>query len=311
MSFFHNIMTNSSTLSYIITTKNKLPYLKNRLEKLLEQKKGDEEILIADGASTDGTKEYLKELKQTGQIDYFVSEPDYGISHALNKLLLIANGTLIKLISDDDVFHYPTIETCKNFMLAHPMIDMVTTESGSYNRTSQPFVNEDPLRLVRALDYALYYRTWQKDHTPFSFCDLGSLLRRSSLPILGLYDPSFHAPDAEYSFRVTAGKASLAWYTGYSCVIISNPQSTSLTHRKKIKEANEKLNMFYLEKKPDSVIVQKLNILRNILRNTASVKNNRPRGTFQEHWPELIKIAEKWLEIKNKQKTPEFLMHSL
>ena len=68
----------SITLSYLIVTKNKLPYLESSLEKVIDQKKPDEEILVADGGSTDGTKEYLAELKAQNKIDYFISEKDFG-----------------------------------------------------------------------------------------------------------------------------------------------------------------------------------------------------------------------------------------
>ena len=95
-------------LSYIIATKNKLPYLKMGLEKLIANKKPDEEILVADGASTDGTKEYLERLRRDGKIEDFISEPDYGLAHALNKLVLRSNGELLKYLSDDDVFDYKT-----------------------------------------------------------------------------------------------------------------------------------------------------------------------------------------------------------
>ena len=66
-------MLMSRTLSYVTATKNKLPYIKIGLGKLIAAKKSDEEILVADGASTDGTAEYLAELKAAGKIDYFVS----------------------------------------------------------------------------------------------------------------------------------------------------------------------------------------------------------------------------------------------
>ena len=107
-------------LSYIIATKNKLPYLKVGLEKLIANKKQDEEILVADGASTDGTKEYLAELKNLGKIDFFISEPDYGLAHALNKLVLQSRGELVKYVSDDDTFNYKVMQECKKFMIEHP-----------------------------------------------------------------------------------------------------------------------------------------------------------------------------------------------
>ncbi len=297
---------NPIQLTYVITTKNKLPFLKSGLEKLFNNKKKDEEILVADAASTDGSVEFLREAYKNGKINFLVSEPDFGESHALNKLFLIAKGELITIITDDDVFYFPTIITCREFMLSHPKIDIISTEGGSFNKTSAP-LDEHPLQLIRALDYKEKYEKWQESHNPFSFCGLGIMFRRSSLPLLGLWDLSFRAADAEFSFRTTAGKVNLAWYTGYSFVNISNPQSTSLVFRDKIKQEIVRLNTFYLNKKPNLFILDIFNVLKGKFKKRTSKRTKESEETFKTRWPELILVAEKWLEIKNKEKKPEFL----
>lgn len=290
------------TLSYVTSTKNKLPYLKDRIERLMVERRDGEEILIADGASTDGTREYLEELKKAGRIDYFVSEPDYGESEALNKLFLAAKGSLITLVTDDDVFNYPVMKTCKEFMLAHPKIDIVSTNGGSFHRTSEP-LDQDPLKLVRAFEYEENYKEWQRTHRPFKFCGLGIMFRRSSLPILGLWNLSFRAADAEFSFRITAGKAHIAWYTGYSFINVSNPQSVSIVYRKKIKNEFERLDKFYLDKNPEPYILQKIKVL---IRKLKIGNSRRSEGAFLAKWPQIAGVAEKWLEIKN-EKPGQFL----
>lgn len=287
------------TLSYITSTKNKLPYLKDRISKLLEVKKDGEEILIADGGSTDGTTEYIDQLIREGKIEYAVSETDCGESHALNKLFLKARGELITLVTDDDVFYYPAIEACKKFMLANPTVDIIGTEGG--------FQGQDPHKDTRPLVYEKNYRQWQKDRTPFSFCGLGVMIRKSSVPLLGLWDTSFRRADAEFSFRVTAGKANIAWYTGYSFVNISNPQSVSLVYMKKIKDETNRLNKFYLNKTPDSLIVEKIKILWNKVRNNALLKEKKPPMDFRTSWPELSTKSYGWLDRVNKSKKAEFI----
>lgn len=201
---------NEIHLSYLITTKNKLSYLKPSIKKLIEQKGADEEIIIADATSTDGTKEFLESLKKSGDIDYFVSESDAGEAHGLNKLLLSAKGMLVTVITDDDVFHYPVIQAIKDFMLAHPGIDMMSANGG--------FKNQNIKAPVRSLVYENDYRKWLGNRKPFSFCGLGIFLRKSSVPLLGLWNTSFRRADAEFSLRTTSGKANIAWYTGYSFV---------------------------------------------------------------------------------------------
>ena len=82
-------------LSYVITTFNKLPYLKEVMRLLLQNVQPDEEIVIVDGASTDGTKEYLQNLYNEGLIQQLISEKDLGEAHGFNKALLLAKGDLV------------------------------------------------------------------------------------------------------------------------------------------------------------------------------------------------------------------------
>src|SRR3989344_129829 len=297
----------SITLSYLIVTKNKLPYLESSLEKVIDRKKPDEEILVADGGSTDGTKEYLAELKAQNKIDYFISEPDFGLAHALNKLIITAQGTLLKYLSDDDAFDFRVIESCKAFMLAHKEIDLINTEGGSLNDPSRMIGQDDPLQIVRTLNYLDNYNKWQNTHTPFYFCDLGVIFRHASIPIVGGWNPSFPGPDIEFSLRVSAGKANIAWHTGYSYINISNPQSVSIVYMKKTKRLTDKLNKFYFNKNPKSYIYDRLEVLKNKLRNNPRTKNKQRTVEFSVQWPTLVEISEKWMGIKNNQKNPEFI----
>ena len=285
-------------------TRNKLPYLKDRLGKLLTEKKDDEEILVADGQSTDGTKEYLEKLKDEGKISYLISEPDFGIAHALNKLALKATGTLIKFITDDDVFHYPTIEKCTNFMINHPEIDVILTNGGTKD--------QDTSKSVRPLMYHPSYEKWLVDQTPFTATDLGIIVRRSSIPLIGLWNTSFPAPDAEFVFRLMTSKANIAWNTGFSFVNVSNKKSVSLSSMRQIKKDMDRLNKYYLNKNPDSFIIEKLKVIRNKLRDGSLFKEKNiqkkaePNGDW-EQWLKLIDITEKWLDQKYKENKSTFL----
>ncbi len=289
-------------LSYLTATKNKLPYLKKGLEKLIANKKEDEEILVADGGSIDGTKEYLEELKRAGKIDYFISEPDYGESHALNKLFLVARGTLIKIINDDDAYYYPAIQDCKAFMLAHPDVDMLGMGGGS-------FKHETPNKLVvrQVAGYEENYRKWQKDRTPFEFAVLGIMFRRSSLPVLGFWNLSFTMADTEYTFRVTAGKANVAWYAGSAFVYIKNQDGVTWVRRNRVAREVARLRKFYLNEGPENPIRTALrNLFHASQRWLTFWKNETPRD-FPTPWSTLHDEAEAWLEKRNKEEKAEFL----
>ena len=112
-------------LSYILTTYNKLDYLKITLPYLLAACYPDEEIVIVDGGSSDGTVEYLQALLDQKKIHYFISEKDFGEAHGTNKAFLAAKGQLLKIITDDDVFDFEALQRCKKFMLEHPSVDIL------------------------------------------------------------------------------------------------------------------------------------------------------------------------------------------
>src|SRR5438552_17918629 len=94
------------SLSYLLTTYNKLSYLKEVLKTLMDNRKDDEEIIVTDGGSTDGTREYLQKIYQDGKIDQYISEKDFGEAHGFNKGIMKARGELVKIITDDDVFDF-------------------------------------------------------------------------------------------------------------------------------------------------------------------------------------------------------------
>jgi glycosyltransferase involved in cell wall biosynthesis len=252
---------NKITLSYVITTYNKLPYLKEVIKLLLENIKEDEEIVVTDGASTDGTVEFLTELYRQGKIHQFVSEPDKGEAHGYNKCLLMAKGELIKIITDDDVFYYPAIQECKNFMLQHPEIDVLAS-LGASGSTSPPDYKVFNSYLQR-------YEDWKETNKPFAFCCLGLLIRRGSLAMTGLFSTGFIRVDAEFSYRITSNKVNLAWYTGFVWLHNGNPQSNSVKYAEEMVLEMRKLEQLYL--------------------NEPFLKND----DYQSYWYDILNILKK------------------
>jgi len=216
---------NACTLSYIIATRNRLHFLEITLNKLIENLQPDEEIVVVDGASTDGTREYLQELFKKGLIRQYISEPDRNQSHAWNKAMLMANGILIKKIIDDDVFCYNAIRQCKNHMLRSPDIDLClsnTLGSNLLEYTTLSVANESN-----------HFKNWKAGKTPsFAFSDSSVMIRRESLSFLGFYDTQFKMMDWEYSLRATFLRANITYYTGYNALSVYTPGNVSSTATK-------------------------------------------------------------------------------
>ena len=309
-------------LSYVITTYNKLPYLRIVLSSVIKNIKEDEEIVVTDGASTDGTPEYLKKLFEEGKIHQYVSEKDFGQAHGQNKAWLMAKGKLLKTITDDDAFYFPGIQKCKEFMLAHPKIDALGTEgllSKAIHESAfmgSKSYSKDYYNLSESLEGN--YNEWREKGKPFSFCDLGWMFRRSSISIFGLCDPTFTRVDAEFAIRMSAGKANIAWYTGKNWIRILNPNSVSVTMEKKVKEDTKKLNLIYpgsnLEENHkftfhDLIPESTKPFLRELRKKIKSGNDNIKKAYIpnDKDWENVFKLREEHLIEVNGKETGKFL----
>lgn len=213
-------------LSYVLTTFNKLPYLKHTIAELLGACADDEEIVIYDGGSTDGAREYLEDLYKKGLIHQFSSEKDKGEANGYNKAILQANGELIKIITDDDIYAYDRIKQCKEFMLQNPEKDMLGSDG---------FDNylDGNLTLVSHVEQFI---KWTKEKTPFSFYGPGILVRKKAFPLTGLFSCLTKYIDHEFTYRASCLPVKIAWFTQPVFVRIINPDSNSLkflTQRKR------------------------------------------------------------------------------
>jgi glycosyltransferase involved in cell wall biosynthesis len=243
-------MNKEIILSYVLTTRNKLPYLREVMKRLLENIQPDEEIVITDGASTDGTVEFLADLYKQGKIHQYISEPDCGEAHGFNKGILMASGILIKLLTDDDAFYYPGIQECKNFMLENKEVDYIL---GNIADVMIGDKHTDNFVLIKL--YERDFINWQQGKSSGTFfCGLSMMLRKASISIFGLLDTSFSHVDLEYSFRITHRKAKIALNTSLMVIATRQPFSKSITIPSDIRE-NEwnRINTIYKQPKIKSL----------------------------------------------------------
>lgn len=86
-------------LSVISITYNNLRGLKKTLEAFEDRAFEEIEVVIVDGGSSDGTKDFLERQSIT---DNWVSEPDKGIYNAMNKGLAMAKGDYVWFLNAGD-----------------------------------------------------------------------------------------------------------------------------------------------------------------------------------------------------------------
>ncbi len=89
-------------ISIIMPSYNQGAYLEEAIRSVLNQNYPNKELIVIDGGSTDNSVEILKSYGP--QLAYWVSEPDRGQSHALNKALQKATGEIIGWLNSDDYY---------------------------------------------------------------------------------------------------------------------------------------------------------------------------------------------------------------
>ena len=87
-------------VSLITVALNAVRTLPRTIESVQAQSFASIEHVVVDGGSTDGTVELLGQLLRAQ--DYWMSEPDRGISDAMNKGVALARGEYIQFIHADD-----------------------------------------------------------------------------------------------------------------------------------------------------------------------------------------------------------------
>ena len=175
----------SLKLSIITINYNNLVGLRKTVESVLVQTYRDLEYIIIDGASTDGSREYLN----TVQIDHsqadnrlanlqIISEPDTGIYNAMNKGIRLAHGEyLLFLNSGDCLAETDTIEQLSQ----QPIITDIV-----YGYQYDDINGERVLEQCIDVAY-ITFDTLRNTHIPHQ----STLLRRETLLRLGGYDEQY------------------------------------------------------------------------------------------------------------------------
>ncbi|RQW82095.1 MAG: glycosyltransferase [Geobacter sp.] len=90
--------------SIITITLNSRKYLEETLTSVLSQDYQNLEYIFVDGGSTDGTLEIIKKHSENDPRIRWSSEPDRGISDAMNKGVAMATGNVIAHLHSDDSY---------------------------------------------------------------------------------------------------------------------------------------------------------------------------------------------------------------
>lgn len=125
-------------VSVIIPSYNQAAYIRDTIESVLRQDYPHVEILVMDGGSTDGTVDILHQYAQSVPERFrFVSEPDRGQAHAVNKGVAMAAGTIIGWLNSDDTYHPGAIAKAVRKFRTHPNASVVYGNANYVNERGE------------------------------------------------------------------------------------------------------------------------------------------------------------------------------
>jgi len=175
-------------ISIIIATYNSEKTLEASLLSVISQKTLNTELIVIDGGSSDNTVNILERYAQ--DLDYFISEPDYGIYDAWNKGIAASTGLWIAFLGSDDLLSSGVIDKYEQAILESPMADYI---SGKVQ-----LINESGGNL--SIIGSKY--NWNTFSTYMNVAHVASLHNRKLYDMYGYYDLAFKiCGDYEFLLR--------------------------------------------------------------------------------------------------------------
>ena len=168
-------------ISIVIPSFNQAKYIEKTIVSIIEQAYKNVEIIIIDAASTDETLEIIKKYEQ--HITYWVSEPDRGQSHAINKGLEKCTGEVFNWINSDDYLEPGALQNIATLFEENNDVKVIcgftrcffdedNTTSHEYRMGVKPTVAET-ISLVEMNQPGSFYRT----NIVKEFCGVNESLR--------------------------------------------------------------------------------------------------------------------------------------
>lgn len=189
-------------LSIITINKNNLAGLQSTVESVKKQTNSNFEYLLIDGASTDGSVDYIK--NNTDLFTYWLSEPDKGIYDAMNKAILKSNGEYLLFLNSGDIF-------ADDFVVENitPLIDreaMVILGRSILVGKDSVTISSPP---IESLFRRLYY---------FGFHHQAALISKRLFKKYGLYNSKFRI-SSDWALFFEALVVNNEKFQGMNCLI--------------------------------------------------------------------------------------------
>jgi glycosyltransferase involved in cell wall biosynthesis len=181
-------------ISIVTPSYNQGAYLEETIRSVLLQGYPNLEYWIMDGGSTDYSVEIIRRYEPW--LSGWVSEPDEGQSHAINKGLERASGDLLAYINSDDLYLPGALHAVAGYHLQHPSAGLLYGQCQVIDPEGTllgmlPAHHTSARRMIERGDYC---------PQPATFWT------RAAMEVVGNFDPSLnYAMDYDYFIRIARG----------------------------------------------------------------------------------------------------------
>ena len=155
-------------------------FIEETILSVLSQDYPNIEYIIIDGGSSDATIDILHRYESRLT---WISEPDSGQSHAINKGFRIAKGEILCWLNSDDLLEPEAIRLAVDYMRSNPQVDMVYGEGNS--------IDEYGSQLIR-FPYTRPFDLWALTHQLDFILQPTTFFRAEMLRRIGYVDESLH-----------------------------------------------------------------------------------------------------------------------
>ena len=125
-------------ISIVTPSYNQGQFIEQTIRSVLLQSYPNLEYIIIDGGSTDNTVEVIKKYEQ--YITYWVSEPDEGQSHAINKGFERCTGEIMAWLNSDDFYLPNALENVAKIFVKQNNVDLITGAWLSYDEETKNLI---------------------------------------------------------------------------------------------------------------------------------------------------------------------------
>jgi glycosyltransferase involved in cell wall biosynthesis len=154
---------NYPQISIVTPSYNQAKFLEETICSVLDQGYPNLQYVIVDGGSQDGSVDIIKKYEK--YLWWWVSEPDRGHGHALNKGFSHTTGEIMAWLNSDDKYREGAFQAVAEIFSEHSNVNWIVGKNGEWN-ASGDFVYE---RFVykNVFDFLLWDYGWIQQESTF------------------------------------------------------------------------------------------------------------------------------------------------